>query len=38
VIKNIADDLKEIRGFAPIGVLECWSTGEMGQLVLNRVK
>ncbi len=26
------------RGFAPIGVLEKWSTGVMGELVLNNVK
>jgi hypothetical protein len=28
----------ELRGFAPIGVLEQWSTGGMGELVLNKVR
>jgi hypothetical protein len=27
--------LLELRGFAPIGVLEQWNTGVMGELALN---
>jgi len=37
-MRNIVGDLKEIRVFAPIGVLEYWSNGGIGQLVLNRAK
>jgi len=29
---------EELRGFAPIGVLEQWSAGMMGELVLNKMK
>ena len=31
-------ELDELRGFAPIGVLEQWSVGVMGELVLNKAK
>jgi hypothetical protein len=28
----------EVRGFAPIGIMEQWSNGTMGELVLNEVE
>jgi len=28
----------ELRGFAPIGIMELWSNGMMGELVLNEVE
>jgi len=29
---------KQVRGFAPIGMVECWNNGLMGELVLNEVE
>jgi len=38
VISSKRRDGVEIRGFAPIGMLEQWNTGTMGDLVLSNVK